>query len=59
LLQDALKSEDWFIRKCATSALGYTKDSIALELLQQLVKDGNRFVSESAQEALDRIQSKG
>ena len=56
-LNQVLRSKDWFVRKCATTALGYTRDAEALELLKQLVKDGNRFVSESAQEALDRIQS--
>ncbi|MCE7742778.1 MAG: HEAT repeat domain-containing protein [Candidatus Heimdallarchaeota archaeon] len=58
LLQDALKSSDWFIRKCATSALGYTRDQIAFEILKHLVNDGNRFVSESAKEALERHKSR-
>lgn len=57
LLQEALQSEDWFIRKCATSALGYLEHSVAFELLNQLAEDGNRFVSESAKEALKRIKN--
>ena len=57
LLKNALQNDDWFIRKCATSALGYTKDSVAFELLNQLVNDGNRFISSSAKEALERIKS--
>ena len=57
LLKEALQHGDWFIRKCATSALGYTRDSIAFEILKQLVDDGNRFISESAKEALKRMQN--
>ena len=58
LLTKALNSKDWFIRKCATSALGYSTDSTAFEILKQLVNDENRFVSESAKEALVRIKTK-
>ncbi len=58
LLQNALKNSDWFIRKCATSALGYTRDQIAFEMLKHLVNDGNRFVSESAKEAIERHKSR-
>ncbi len=57
LLQEALQNDEWFIRKCATSALGYSKDSVAFEILKQLVNDGNRFVSDSAKEAIERIKT--
>ena len=57
LLKKALQNDDWFVRKCATSALGYSRDSVSFELLEHLVNDGNRFVSESAKEALERIKT--
>ncbi len=57
LLKEALENNDWFIRKCATSALGYSRDLNAFEILKQLVKDDNRFVSESAKEALARMET--
>jgi HEAT repeat protein len=58
LLKKALESENWFIRKCATAALGYTQDAMVLELLEDLVKDDNRFVSESAKIAIKQIKEK-
>ena len=58
LLKEALKSENWFIRKCATSALGYSQDVLVIKILEELIDDDNRFVSESAKEAIKRIKSK-
>lgn len=58
LLKQALESENWFIRKCATSALGYSRDIIVVDILENLLEDDNRFISESAKEALERIKSK-
>ncbi len=58
LLKQALKGENWFIRKCATSALGHSKDIFVINILENLIEDDNRFVSESAKEALERIKSK-
>ena len=58
LLKQALESENWFIRKCATSALGYSRDILVVDILENLLEDDNRFISESAKEALERIKSK-
>jgi len=58
LLKQSLESENWFIRKCATSALGYSSDILVINILENLIEDDNRFVSESAKEALERIKSK-
>ncbi len=58
LLKQALASDNWFIRKCATSALGYTQDVLVIKLLEELVEDDNRFVSESAKLAIEQIKSK-
>lgn len=58
LLKQALESENWFIRKCATSALGYSRDILVVDILENLLEDDNRFISESAKVALERIKSK-
>jgi HEAT repeat protein len=58
LLKQALESENWFIRKCATSALGYSRDILVVDILENLLEDDNRFISESAKESLERIKSK-
>ena len=58
LLQVALHDPNWFIRKCAVTSLGLIKDKSVIEPLKLLTNDSNKFVSQSAREALERIDKK-